>query len=1407
MECLPSADNTFGPQYCNHFDFTLLFEQSFFQIAPCALLLLLLPLRASQLRRQNVKTLRTGMQTVKQSAILVLAATQLALLVVWGVTPLFRTKASIPAALLSFLASLALLYLSSIEHTRSARPSSIINAYIFFSILFDIPQARTLWLRLGWTAVPGIFTAGLAAKTIVFYLEARNKRRSLLPPYQLYAPEALANLYDRIVMWWLSPLFMKGYGNIISIDGLFPIDNDLSSDRVERSFYDHWKNRSPSAKRPLLRATGRALQFGLITMAIPRLFLSAFRLSQPLLISRVTSWLSENDSDVSNGYGLIGATALVYVGMALTNVMSKRQFDRFSTKLRGALISVIHSKSLCLPADRLSNGAVLTLISNDVNRVCTTLQQIVDLFTTPIEIVIAIYLLEREIGVACIGPVIFSLIISLVSFLNSNRSIPLQKKWLFAIQERVAYTAAVLGCPKGFKMLGLTGYLRDRIQELRVAELNEYAQYRKFVTFRNAFAAIPDNVAPPLTMMMFTLIHGGSTLTPSVAFTSLSLVSLLTKPIQEIIFAVPSFITAMASVDRIEAFILLDGGELILSTAVSNMHQPDVDGVELSALTAPADRTSVRLEEVTVRLGKENETILDNISLAVLSGTLNFIVGPIGSGKSTLLRTIIGDAPLARGRRILPTKDVGFCSQEPWLPNETIRKIILRQSELDHQWYATVVQACALTVDIAALPAGENTVIGNKGVSLSGGQKQRLAVARALYSRKKLLVLDDIFSGLDARSVKHIFDHVLGPEGLCKKHGITAVMATHTVQYLHHADHIIALTDGGKVVEQGSFEALDSQNGYVHNLKLSGEQQRHDEQDINAAAPKSEPVITQKPDNDADQELARRTGDPAVYRYYARFPELWAQWWSEAEVSGDERHPLGVWIGVYILISALAIVCLFSQIWVMLVWSVPKSSAKLHQQLLDSVMNAPYSFFVHTDSGVTLNRFANDMSLIELQLADAVMHTQNGVCLCIASAILIAAGARYVGVIMPFVVILLYLLQKFYLRTSRQLRFMDLEAQAPLLTHCQETLTGVTTIRAFGWQESSHTTCLELLDRSQRPYYLMLCIQRWLNLVLDLTTAIIATVVVAFAMTLHGTASAGSVGLSLLNILNFNSQLSQLILDWTSLETSLGAVARCRNFETTTPSEHLKGETIEPPSEWPSSGQMTLSNLTASYVEGGASVLQNVSLSIPAGAKVGICGRSGSGKSSLLLALFRMLELSSGQMMLDGLDLATLPRATIRAHITAIPQDTLSVPGTVRANLDPLKTCTPAAISNALAKVGLSELIDERGGIDAEMNDLGLSQGETQLFAVARALLRPSKLLIVDEMTSAVDAATEMRMLDLIRTEFKESTVIAVAHRLRTIVNFDMIVVMDAGKIVEYGPPTELLENNGGWFKAMWQRG
>lgn len=384
---------------------------------------------------------------------------------------------------------------------------------------------------------------------------------------------------------------------------------------------------------------------------------------------------------------------------------------------------------------------------------------------------------------------------------------------------------------------------------------------------------------------------------------------------------------------------------------------------------------------------------------------------------------------------------------------------------------------------------------------------------------------------------------------------------------------------------------------------------------------------------------------------------------------------------------------------------------------------------------------------------------------------------------------------------------MELESQAPLLTHCSETLSGVTTIRAFGWQTDNHRKCIELLDRSQRPFYLMYCIQRWLGLVLDLTTAAVGVIVVAMAMSLRDTASAGSVGVSLLSILTFNVQLSYLITSWTTLETALGAIARCMNFEKETASEHLPGEDSTPGADWPQAGHLKLTDLSASYSDEGEDVLKGISLSVSAGEKVGICGRSGSGKSSLLLTLLRLLDNSSGTIELDGVNLASLPRQTIRQRITALPQEAITVPGTLKENVDPLESSSADQIKASLSKVGLLDLVDERGGLETDMKDLGLSQGQLQLFAVARALLRKSKVLVVDEMTSSVDALTEEKMISVIKDEFAESTVIAVAHRLQTIRDFDKVVVMDKGQIVEVGKPSDLLAKEGGYFRTMWERG
>lgn len=970
MDCRLSADDVFGPavQGCrNNFDFTLLFEQSLFQIAPCALLLLSLPVRASQLRQQKVKTLRTGSRKVKQAAIVVYAATQLALMIVWSTTPRYRTRASIPAATLSFMASLALLVLSSVEHTRSVRPSTLINVYMLFSLLLDIPQARTLWLRSGPKSVPGIYCAGLATKTCILGLEARSKRRSLFPQYTAYAPESLVGLYNRTVMWWLNPLFLHGYNSMISTDKLDTIDPDLASDRVEHGFEASWAKRkwfcfcfgqhaesaidTRRSKRPLLWSTAHSVRTTLVGLVAPRLCLSAFKLCQPLLINRVTSWLgSPNNEEPDTGRGLIGATVCIYLGLAVTKALFNRQLHRLITKVRGTMVSAIHSKILLLSVDLLSDSAALTLVSADVNRVCSSIQRIDSLFATPLEVAVAIYLLRTQIGISCVAPVAFAVAVSFISFLNSNIAVPLQKRWLAAVQERISYTSAVLGCPKGFKMLGLTDYLTERIQALRIKELADYAEFRKFVTHRNTFAAVPEAFAPPLTLMMFTLLEGGQSLTPTVAFTTLSLVALLTSPIQDLIRAVPMFQTALASLDRIQTFLLLEVpsttslDETIPSaTTLTEAQYSPRAAIELLGLGGRAQQplggsVILNLDSASVRVGKEQKLVLNNITLKTLPGSVTMLVGPVGSGKSTLLKALVGAVHLSAGQRQLydTACEFAYCAQDPWLPNGTARELILAQSPFDSAWYTRTVKACALDVDITGLPSGDGTVIGTKGVSLSGGQRQRLALARALYARKSFLIVDDALSGLDASTSKDVFDRVFGPRGMCKEYGTTVVLATHSVHYLQQADHIIALGPDGVVVEQGTFSGLDSRKGYVHNLKVMAEYQIGDRQ-AEELALAVRPAAPSTPDV-AQQELARRTGDFAVYGYYAQsvgwkygtiilltgvtfafgmqFPTVWVRFWAESEIGSRPNHSLGLWIGVSMLLATFAIASVFAHIWV-----------------------------------------------------------------------------------------------------------------------------------------------------------------------------------------------------------------------------------------------------------------------------------------------------------------------------------------------------------------------------------------------------------------------------------------------------------------------------------------------------------
>lgn len=453
------------------------------------------------------------------------------------------------------------------------------------------------------------------------------------------------------------------------------------------------------------------------------------------------------------------------------------------------------------------------------------------------------------------------------------------------------------------------------------------------------------------------------------------------------------------------------------------------------------------------------------------------------------------------------------------------------------------------------------------------------------------------------------------------------------------------------------------------------------------------------------------------------------------------------------------------------------------------------------------------MTLIDHDLpysvTDFVLSLSSG----LMSAILMCVSARYFAAVMPAVFLFMWMLQKFYLRTSRQMRLLDLEAKSPLFSQFIESLSGLVTIRAFGWASDFENQNLALLDASQKPFYLLFCIQRWLELALDLSVAVLGAILMVLVVKLRSELGAGYVGLAILNVITFSQSLSQILRNWATLETSIGAIARIRDFVANTANENRSEEKERPSitandlSSWPSKGKIEFRNVYASYETGEDQrfVLRGLNLSIQAGQKIGICGRSGSGKSSLLASLFRMLEVDpQSQILIDGVDITRISRQTTRTALNAIPQEPFFSHGTVRANMDPWNTSTPEQIEEALRRVELWEIVETKGGLNTALDANFFSHGQRQLFCLARALLRGSKVIVLDEATSNVDVVSDALMQRIIREQFADCTILAVAHRLETILDFDRIVVMRDGELIEFDTPKALLGRESA-FKELYE--
>ncbi|KAK7752799.1 hypothetical protein SLS62_005141 [Diatrype stigma] len=706
-----------------------------------------------------------------------------------------------------------------------------------------------------------------------------------------------------------------------------------------------------------------------------------------------------------------------------------------------------------------------------------------------------------------------------------------------------------------------------------------------------------------------------------------------------------------------------------------------------------------------------NKAALQNVTTRVAKSSLTMVVGPVGSGKSSFCKALLGEIPFSEGSVTVGSQlsHVGFCDQTAFLWNGTIRDNIIGFSSFDDHRYSEVIRATALSIDLAKFPQGDSTNIGSDGITLSGGQKQRVSLARALYLQTDLLILDDIFSGLDADTEQEVFRQVFGANGLLKQRRSTTVLCTHSVKYLSAADYVIAL-ENGSIIEQG------------------------------------------------------------------------LTFWADDVSSGNPTHSHAYYVWIYALLQVLGMISLLLLAIVLFIVSVKKAGANLHRVTLQTLIRAPLQLFTKTDTGVITNLFSQDLNLIDTELPDALLNTLFCVSQAIGQAAVMLTSSAYLAISYPLLAGLLYVVQVFYLRTSRQLRLLDLETKSPLYS--------------------------------------------------------------------------GFAGASFVTLMAFGENLSGIVIYYTRLETSIGAISRLKDFNETVKPEDRDDEDILPPEQWPQSGVVELKGISASYdditVRGGAMVkdgttvksntnslssvnsgtdspsnlaLRDINLTIESGEKIAICGRTGSGKSSLISLLLKILDPLPGtrdNAVIDAIPLHRIHRSTLRQHIIAVPQEAVFLPdgSTFQTNLDPSNVSTHEECETILSAVGLWEFAKERGGLEAGMSAGTLSAGQRQLLSLGRAVLRrrirtrnsgpdgrSSGILLLDEVNSSVDHDTERTMQDIIKTEFQGYTVIAVSHRLDMIMDFDRVIVMDTGKIVEVGNPVMLSNIAGTKFASLVKAG
>ncbi|KZT73163.1 hypothetical protein DAEQUDRAFT_808686 [Daedalea quercina L-15889] len=1251
----------------------------------------------------------------------------------------------------------------------------------------------------------------------------------------------------------------------------------LRGNRAERE--KQWRQKDGRKHASLAFALNDSVAWWFWSAGILKLIADVTTTLSPLVVKALITF--STDSYYAHQAGLyddippIGRGVGLAIGLLLMQVLTSLCTHHFFYRatstgvlLRGGLITAIYSRSMQLTTRArtvLTNGKLVNHISTDVSRIdfCCGFMQMG--MTAPVQMVICLVILLVNLGPSALAGFAFFVLCTPLQTMAMRRLMGLRMKSMGWTDKRSKLLQELIGGMKIIKYFSWeVPYLR-KVEELRAREMGYVRDLLLIRSANNAIAISLPTLASVLSFIVYSLT--GHSLNAANIFSSLTLFNLLRMPLMFFPLAISSTADAKNAIERLYGVF---EAETIQDTQVQDPTLPvAVDVVDASFTweePPPEPETSKKLRSTfggrknkkskqgsptatAPASGAQTPKVADrifsmsDITLSIPRGQLCAIVGPVGSGKTSLLQGLIGEMRRTNGRVAFNGR-IAYCAQSAWIQNATVRENICFGRPFDEARYWRAVHDACLDADLRLLPAGDMTEVGEKGISLSGGQKQRLNICRAIYVGADIQIFDDPFSALDAHVGRSVFQNVL----LNAPAGTTRVLVTHALHFLPQVDYIYTVVDG-RLAERGTYAELLQSGGefarFVREFGAKEKEEEEEEEAVEEAGEKKKDGKEVAPVGKATMMQAeeRTTGSVsgAIYRQYLHagrgeilipflvisvallqgiqvMSSYWLVYWEERKWPYGSGFYMGIYAGLGV--GQAVFFFFMGSGFAMLTYLASK---KLHSDALTRVMYAPMSFFETTPLGRIMNRFAKDIDTVDNLLGDSLR-------MLVATLANILGAIILIGIVIPWfliavaAILVCYVWAAFFYRASaRELKRLDAILRSSLYSHFSESLSGLATIRAYGETQRFLEENQKRVDIENRAYWLTVTNQRWLGIRLDFLGILLTFVVAILSVASRYTISPSQMGVVLSYIISVQQAFGWLVRQTAEVENDFNSVERiiyyANELEQESP-HRLPDHT--PPAPWPPVGAIQFNEIVLKYRPELPAVIKGLSMTIRPGEKVGIVGRTGAGKSSIMTALYRLVELTSGSIVIDGVNISTLGLEDLRQSLAIIPQDPLLFSGTLRSNLDPFGYHDDARLWDALRRAYLVEdhkpgSIDgtdesvstgNRFSLDSPVEDEGgnLSIGQRSLVSLARALVKESKILILDEATASVDYETDRKIQDTIAVEFRDRTILCIAHRLRTIIGYDRICVMDAGGIAEFDTPANLFHRPDGIFRSMCER-